>query len=248
MEKSGRAKAHADTLTLLVLAILAGAFISLGALLFTVVVTGSDQGFGPTRLLGGASFCLGLILVVIAGAELFTGNNLIIMAWADRKIGSGALMRNWGLVYLGNFVGAIIAVFLFDYSESLTLGGGAVEETAIAITRGKLALDFDVAVVRGILCNILVCLAVWLCAASHRVSGKILAILFPISAFVALGFEHSVANMYLVPIGMLADSGQINWPDLFANLLPVTIGNVIGGAMVAVVYWVIYLRGKGESF
>ena len=249
IEKVGVAKASLPTLQTLALAVLAGVFIAFGGMLFTLVMSGeASLPIGLHRWIGGMAFALGLVLVVIAGAELFTGNNLIIMAWADRKIGSGALMRNWGLVYLGNFVGAIIAVFLFDYSESLTLGGGAVEETAIAITRGKLALDFDVAVVRGILCNILVCLAVWLCAASHRVSGKILAILFPISAFVALGFEHSVANMYLVPIGMLADSGQINWPDLFANLLPVTIGNVIGGAMVAVVYWVIYLRGKGESF
>ena len=159
---------------------------------------------GLHRWLGGMAFSLGLVLVVIAGAELFTGNNLIIMAWADRKISSLALLHNWSLVYAGNFVGAMVAVALFYFSKSHSLGGGELAEFSITMTHAKLELDFSVALVRGILCNILVCLAVWLCAASHRVSGKILAILFAIPAFVALGFEHSVANMFLVPIGMLA--------------------------------------------
>ena len=249
IENVGVAKASLPTLQTLTLALLAGVFIAFGGMLFTLVMSGdSSLPLGLHRWIGGIAFSLGLVLVVIAGAELFTGNNLIIMAWADKKIGSGALLRNWGLVYLGNFAGALIAVMLLDYSGSLDIGGGAVEQTAIAIARGKVALEFDVALVRGILCNILVCLAVWLCAASHRVSGKILAILFPISTFVALGFEHSVANMYLVPIGMLADSGRIDWLALLGNLLPVTIGNVIGGCLVAVVYWVVYLRGQGASF
>ena len=249
IENTGVAKASLPALPTLTLALLAGVFIAFGGMLFTLVMSGdSTLPIGLHRWIGGMAFSLGLVLVVIAGAELFTGNNLVILAWADRKIDSAALLRNWGLVYLGNFAGALLAVILLDYSNSLAIGGGAVETTAIAIARGKLALDFEIALVRGVLCNILVCLAVWLCAASHRVSGKILAILLPISAFVALGFEHSVANMYLVPIGMLADSGRIDWLPLFGNLLPVTIGNVIGGCLVAVVYWVVYLRGKGASF
>lgn len=249
IENVGVSKASLPTLQTLTLASMAGIFIAFGGMLFTLVMSGdSSLPMGLHRWLGGMAFSLGLVLVVIAGAELFTGNNLIIMAWADRKIGTGALFRNWGLVYLGNFAGSLFAVILLHHSGSLALGAGIVEQTAIAIARTKLSLDFDVALVRGVLCNILVCLAVWLCAASHRVSGKILSILFPIPAFVALGFEHSVANMYLIPIGMLADSGRIDWLGLVGNLLPVTIGNVVGGCLVAIVYWVIYLRGKGESF
>lgn len=224
-----------------------GVFIAFGAMLYTLVMSGETTlGFGVHRWLGGIAFSLGLVLVVIAGAELFTGNNLIVMAWAGRKIGTVALLRNWSLVYLGNFIGSIAAALLIIKSGTLSIGDPVtVEATAIAISRAKIALDPEQAIIRGILCNVLVCLAVWMCAASHRVSGKILSILFSIPAFVALGFEHSIANMYLIPVGMLADTGSIAWLALAGNLLPVTIGNIIGGGgFVAIVY----LRGKGAGF
>ena len=244
----GVRKAALPVLQTLTLAVLAGFFIAFGAMLFTLVMSGeSGLGFGLHRWLGGIAFALGLVLVVIAGAELFTGNNLIVMAWADRKIGSAALLRNWTLVYAGNFAGSLAAAVLVLQSGTLGLGSGAVEATAVAIAVGKLALGWSEAFVRGILCNLLVCLAVWISFASRRVSGKILCILFPISAFVALGFEHSVANMYLVPIGMLAADGVIDWLALGRNLLPVTLGNVVGGASVAVVYWIVYLRAAGGN-
>lgn len=245
IENVGVAKAGLSTLRTLTLGVLAGAFIALGAAFFTLVMTGSEAGLGPGRLLGGVAFSLGLILVVIAGAELFTGNNLIVMAWADRRITSTALLRNWVLVYIGNFAGAAGTALLVYWSGTLELGGGATRETALAIARGKTALPFDEALVRGILCNVLVCLAVWISAAARRVSGKILAIVFPIAAFVALGFEHSVANMYFVPLAMLEAWGDpaLTIGGFAGNLIPVTLGNIIGGSgFVALVYWIIYLR------
>ena len=215
---------------------------------YTVVVTDSALGLGATRLLGGVAFSLGLVLVIVAGAELFTGNNLIVMAWADRKVTTGQLLRNWTLVYFSNLAGAIGCVILVALSGTLEMGGGAVGRTAAAIAEAKLGLGPLEAAARGILCNILVCLAVWLSFAAHSVSGKILAIVFPISAFVALGFEHSVANMYLIPIGMLAGPGGFDLGGFLANLVPVTLGNIVGGsAFVALVYWIVYLRGVPEE-
>lgn len=243
VESAGVAKAKLPLLQLTTLGVLAGAFIAFGGMLFTHTMTGQELGFGPGRLLGGVAFSLGLILVVIGGAELFTGNNLIVMAWADGKVGGLALLRNWSVVYLANFIGSLGSVALVYFSGILDSAGGAVAETAISIYQGKVSLEFIPALFRGILCNTLVCLAIWLCFASHRVSGKILCIIFPISAFVALGFEHSVANMYLIPIGMLAAGGGIDWTALLGNLVPVTIGNIIGGSgFVALVYWIIYGR------
>jgi len=208
--------------------------------------------------LGGIAFSLGLILVVIAGAELFTGNNLIVMAWAENKISTHQLMRNWLLVYIGNFVGAMATALIVYWSGILSLGDGALGETAKAIAHGKVQLPFMEAFLRGVLCNTLVCLAVWLCFAAHTVTGKILAIIFPVSAFVALGFEHSVANMYLIPIGYLASVGDssatglmsyftatngITLSGFIGNLVPVTLGNIVGGSVfVALVYWIVYLR------
>jgi len=184
------------------------------------------------------------VLVVIAGAELFTGNNLIVMAWADRRITFGQLLRNWALVYLANFVGAAVMAALVHWSGVMDLSGGAFRHTAIAIAGAKAQLGFGPAFFRGVLCNTLVCLAVWICVAAHDVAGKILAIVFPISAFVALGFEHSVANMYLIPAGMLAGA-EISLRALPANLVPVTLGNIVGGSGgVAVVYWVVYCRHR----
>ena len=245
VESAGIAKAGLPALQTLVLGILAGAFIAFGAMTYTVVVTGSELGFGPTRLLGGLAFSLGLILVVVGGAELFTGNNLIAMAWADRRITSRQLARNWLLIYAGNFAGALATVIVVHLSGTLGLADGGVAETAKAIARAKMDLPASEAFFRGVLCNVLVCLAVWLCFAAHTVIGKIFAILFPISAFVALGFEHSVANMYLIPIGLIAEGGAWSAANLagFArNLVLVTAGNVVGGTvLVALVYWLVYL-------
>ncbi len=243
VEQGGVAKVHLAPLQTITLGVLAGAFIAFGAMFYTLTITGSDLGFGPSRLLGGIAFSLGLILVLVGGAELFTGNNLIVMAWADRKVTTRQLLRNWVIVYLTNFVGALGAAALFYLAGALDLSGGEVGQTAARIAETKLNLDFSTAFFRGILCNTLVCLAVWLSFAARTVSGKILAIIFPISGFVALGFEHSVANMYLIPIGMLAEGSGIDLAALLANLLPVTLGNIIGGSgLVALTYWLVYLR------
>ena len=243
--KVGVRKAALGVLPTLTLGVLAGAFIALGAMLFTVVMTDHQLGFGPARLLGGAAFSLGLILVVIAGAELFTGNNLIVMAWASRKISTAALLRNWTLVFAANFVGALGTLAMVHLSGTLDLGAGEVATTAATISSAKQNLGAVEAFFRGVLCNVLVCLAVWLCFASHTVSGKILCIIFPITAFVALGFEHCVANMYLIPAGMLAAGEAIDWSVLVENLVPVTLGNILGGSVfVALVYWLVYLRDE----
>ena len=242
VEQVGVAKVNLPAHKMLTLAFLAGAFIAFGAVYYTVVITGSDLGYGPTRLLGGLAFSLGLILIVVGGAELFTGNALITMAWADRKVTTRQLMVNWVLVYAGNFAGSIAMALVVHRSGIVD---GAVAETARAIAMSKVALPLEQAFLRGILCNVLVCLAVWLCFAARTVPGKVFAIIAPISAFVALGLEHSIANMYLIPIGMLAGAEGISVFDVVANLVPVTLGNIVGGAvLVASVYWVVYLRNS----
>lgn len=244
VETAGVAKAHLGTLQTLTLAVLAGAFIAFGAMLYTLVMTNSGLGLGPGRLLGGVAFSLGLILVVIAGAELFTGNNLIVMAWADRKITASDMLRNWILVYIGNLIGAVATAVFVYWSGTLGMGDGAVSRTALSIAQTKISLPYDQAIIRGILCNALVCLAVWLSYAARDVAGKVLAIVFPISAFVALGFEHSVANMYFIPLGMIMGD-SITLGQLLGNLVPVTIGNLIGGGvLVGLVYWIAYRRGR----
>lgn len=262
-EVIGVAKVKLGPLRMLALSILAGAFIALGAIFATTVTTGAAGAlsFGVSKLLGGLVFCLGLILVVGAGAELFTGNNLIVMAWASGKVTTGALMRNWVIVYIGNFLGSILTAVLIVASRQYTFGNGAIGQNALNIAQGKLGYDFIQAVALGILCNALVCLAVWLAIGARSATDKILAIIFPITAFVAAGFEHSVANMYFVPVALLIKSGageafwtaigsspaayeSLTWGGFFVNnLLPVTIGNIIGGSvMVGAVYWFIYLR------
>ncbi len=259
-EVAGVSKATMPTVPLLGLSLLAGAFISFGALFYTLVMTGSGLGLGIGRLVGGLSFCLGLILVVVGGAELFTGNVLIVIGWANRRVSTASLLRNWALVYVGNLVGALGMVVLAYLSGVLHLGGDALAVTAIKIAAGKVSLPFEVALVRGVLCNILVCLAVWLCFAGRSVVDKIVAILFPVTAFVALGFEHSIANMFFIPLGIIADlnpafaqaaaaagvvTADLDLGGLVANLVPVTIGNVLGGGVfVALTYYVIYLHGR----
>ena len=243
VEQVGVKKATLPALQTIALGLLAGAFIAFGALYYTVVVTNAGLGFGPSRMVGGVAFSLGLILVVVGGAELFTGNNLIVMAWAERKITTAQLLRNWWLVYLANLVGALGTAVMVHWSDTLALADGAVGQSAIRIAEAKVGLAFGEAFFRGVLCNVLVCLAVWLCFAAHDVASKILAIVFPISAFVALGFEHSVANMYLVPVAWLSGAETITWSGFVRNLVPVTLGNITGGGLfVAAVYRVIYLR------
>ncbi len=257
-EYVGIRKAEMDAISTFVLAVLAGAFIAMGAIFATTVTTGTGAlPYGLRKLLGGLVFCLGLILVVLAGAELFTGNNLIVMAWASGKVSTARLLRNWGIVYVGNFVGATSTALFMFLTRQYTFAGGEIGRVALSIAAAKTGLDFGQAVALGMMCNALVCLAVWLTLGARTVVDKISAIIFPITAFVAAGFEHSVANMYFVPIGLLVkgldpnfaagtglDLSGLTWANfLLHNLLPVTIGNIIGGSLlVAIVYWFIFLR------
>lgn len=260
-ESLGVAKATMPAGKTFVLAVLAGAFIALGAVFFTSVTAGSPLSYGITRLVGGVCFSLGLVLVIVGGAELFTGNNLIIMAWANQKISVRQLLRNWSLVYAGNAAGALFIVLLMLVSRQYLSDDGRVGLHMLQIAKLKCEMNFTGALASGILCNMLVCLAVWLCFSSSSVSGKILSVVFPITAFVACGFEHSVANLYFVPKAIfllqwkdpameiiLQHSGKsfesLNWTSfILNNLLPVTLGNIIGGAvLVGMVYWFVYLR------
>ena len=248
VERAGVAKARLPFLQTFTLGVLAGAFIALGAMLFTLVSTDPGMGFGPARFLGGIAFSLGLVMVAIAGAELFTGNNLLVMAWVDGRIRLAELARNWAIVYLANLVGAVGMALLVWLADGLALGQGRVLETAAAIARAKVALGPAEAFFRGVLCNVLVCMAVWLSFAARDVAGKILAIVFPISAFVALGFENSIANMYLIPVAIVHGVPGVGLGGLFANLVPVTAGNVVGGGgLVALAYWLCYRQRPAEA-
>jgi formate transporter len=274
----GMRKAEMPFLRMFMLAVLAGAFIALGAIFATTIgaggmaVTAADGSvaystglpYGLTRLLMGLVFSLGLILVVVGGAELFTGNNLIVMAWANGKVTGAALLRNWAIVYLGNFVGSIGTVILMFLSKQYTFGANAVGITALRIGVAKVDFTFIQALALGILCNALVCMAVWLTYSARSTVDKILALIFPITAFVAAGFEHSVANMYFIPYALLIKDldpsfvsavgtnvpglSLLSWQSFFLkNLIPVTIGNIIGGAvLVALAYWAIYLRPENS--
>ena len=275
-EYVGVRKAEMPALRMFMLAVLAGGFIAMGAIFATTVAAGampvSDSAgkamysaslpYGIARLLAGLVFSLGLILVVVGGAELFTGNNLIVMAWASGKVSGRALLRNWSIVYLGNFVGSIGTAILVLLSRQYTFGGDAIGVSALKTAVGKVELGFIQAIALGILCNALVCMAIWLTFSARSTIDRILAIVFPIAAFVAAGFEHSVANMYFIPYALLIKqfdpaflakvAGQVPHLDsltwgafLLRNLLPVTLGNIIGGAgLVAAVYWAIFLRKR----
>jgi formate transporter len=259
----GVGKASMSTLRTFLLAVLAGAFIALGAMFATTVVAGSEGElpFGLVRLLAGVAFSLGLILVVVGGAELFTGNNLISMAWAERRVATRWLARNWAIVYVGNLIGALATVAIVYVGKQYAFGDGAIGSSALSIAQTKSSLGFGQAVALGIMCNALVCLAIWMTYSARSVADKVLAIIFPITAFVAAGFEHSIANMYFLPMGLAVKEGASDgfwrtidkapgdFPDVTVvnavvdNILPVTIGNVIGGSiMVGLVYWLIYLR------
>lgn len=249
-ETVGAKKAGLGTAETLLLAVLAGAFIGLGAMFATTVTVG-DLPFGVERLLAGIVFSLGLILVVVAGAELFTGNNLIVIAAASGRVSLSRVMRNWGLVYAGNLVGAVATAALVVAGSQQDFGEGGVGANMLAIAETKGGLGFGQALALGVLCNALVCLAIWLTYSARTVTDKVLAIVFPISAFVAAGFEHSVANMYFLSVGLFAegkvdgDFPHVTLGDALGNLIPVTIGNVFGGSvMVGLVYWLIYLRKR----
>jgi formate/nitrite transporter len=240
VEAVGVRKARLPFVQIFTLGVLAGGFIGLGALYYTLVVSDPTLGFAAKRLLGGLAFSLGLILVVVAGAELFTGNNLLVMAWAGRKISGAELMRNWVIAYAGNFAGSFGLALLVVLARHGAMNDSAVATQAIAVANAKAALPFAEAFFKGVLCNVLVCLAVWLAMAGRSVTDKILAVIFPISAFVAAGFEHSVANMYFLSVGSLLE-GNVVSAGLVRNLVPVTLGNIAGGGiMVALVYFIVY--------
>lgn len=258
-EQIGMRKAAMTTMNLFALALLAGAFVALGAIFSTTVAAGASGvlPYGVTRLLIGLSFCLGLILIIVGGAELFTGNTLIVMAWASGKVTTTAVLRNWLIVYVGNFVGAVGTALLLLISKQYTFGAGSVGVAALTIANSKVHFDFVQAIALGALCNALVCLAVWLTFSARSTLDKIAAILFPITAFVTAGFEHSIANMYFIPLGLLIkavdpdfvtasglDLTALTWRAfLVNNLLPVTIGNIGGGVvLVAAIYWLVYLQ------
>jgi len=241
VETAGVNKAALAWPQTLTLAVLAGVFIGFGGAAYTIVMAGVDPAFGPARFLGGVVFSLGLILVIIGGAELFTGNALMTIALVDRRITLRALLRNWGIVLVGNAIGAVALAYAFGLTGLL---GGAMQPVAVALADGKAALGPIEAFTRGVLCNALVCLAVWLSFAARTAMGKILAILWPISGFVLLGLEHSVANMYLLPQGILAGS-QADAGAMLVNLFWVTLGNIVGGAGgVALAYRFAYLSHR----
>jgi formate transporter len=276
-EESGVKRVSTDPLTLLVLSILGGAFISFGAIFATTVNAGSiivttSEGtnslsatlpYGVTRLLTGLAFSLGLILVVVAGAELFTGNNLIVMAWASGKVRTRDLLLNWSITFCGNLVGAFLTAGLMFFTEQYTFGGGSVGLAALITADAKVSHAIVPTVALGIMCNALVCLSSWMCYGARTTIDKIFTVIPPITAFVAAGFEHSIANAYFIPIALFikaaapnsfwasigrtaSDFHELTWYNFFiGNLIPVTIGNIIGGSlMVAAVYWFIYLRGR----
>jgi formate/nitrite transporter len=274
-EEIGVKKANMAVMTTFVLAILAGAFVAVGAIFMTTVTAGSmvvkladgtagstiSLPFGVVRVLGGLGFSLGLIMCLVGGAELFTGNNLIVMAFINKRVSFAWLMRNWGIVYVGNFVGSLLTAVIMFSTQQYTFASGGVGLNMLVIGEAKTNLGFFQAVALGMMCNALVCMAVWMTYSARTTTDRILAIVPPITAFVAASFEHSVANMYLIPVALFVKSGadpaffglinktpadfpHLTWINfLVANLLPVTIGNIIGGAvMVGVVYWFVYRR------
>ncbi len=252
IESVGVTKARLPTLPLLMLGVLAGAFIGLGAMLFALVKSDATLGFAAGALLGGLVFSLGLLLVVVADAELFTGNNLLAMAWADGRITSREVLRNWVLVCAANFVGAAGLAMLVLASGHAGLHGGAIGQTVVKIALAKQELSPAQAFFRGVLCNVLVCMAVWMAMAGRSVVDKAVAVVPPITAFVAAGFEHSIANMYFMPLAMLLQhfgpealtaTPPVTWTGMLGNLLPVIAGNLLGGSvLVGLSYYLIYRR------
>ncbi len=238
----GVTKAGLPLFTQVLLGVLAGAFIGFGALMFTLIVSDASLGFAVSRLVGGLAFSLGLFMVVVAGAELFTGNNLLAMAWASGRITSIELLRNWFIVALANLAGAVGLAVLVWLADHAAANDGAVARATVRIATAKVQLSWEVAFFRGALCNVLVCMAVWMAMGARSVTDKFVAVVLPVTAFVAAGFEHSIANMYFFPLAMLLGA-PISVADALRNLVPVIAGNIVGGSvLVALVYWLIYLH------
>ena len=258
VEKVGVKKANLPFLASFMLAIVAGGGVGFGALYYTIVASDPTLGFAAVRVVGGLVFTLGLVLVLVGGAELFTGNNLIVMAWASGKVSTRTMLRNWTIVYLGNFVGALGLIVLVFYSHHFDMNDGRIGMSVLSTAAGKIRPDMLTLFCKGILCNVLVCAAVWLAYAGRSVTDKILAVMLPVSAFIAAGFEHCVANMYFLPLAWLLvqtghapsnfDASLITLPGILHNLVPVTLGNIVGGAgFVGAIYWAIYRATFGES-
>jgi len=259
----GVSKAKMAFLPLLVLSMMAGAFISFGAMYYTVAMTHPAEAYGAAKILGGLAFSLGFILVVIAGGELFTGNNLIVLAWAKGKVSTKQILKNWSLVYLGNALGALLTVYLVYASGFLNGGHHGIGAAALKMGLAKADLSTSEAFFRGVFCNSLVCLASWMVYASRTVVDKVFAVIFPISAFVAMGFEHCIANMFMIPVaivaslnpeivaasGLSADAMQnLTVSGFIHNVIPVTLGNIFGGSvMVGMSLYVIYLYGRDDD-
>jgi formate transporter len=265
-EQSGVQRASMDVLTLFVLSVVGGAFVSFGAIFSTTVSAGSaGLPYGVAKLLSGAVFSVGLVMIVVAGAELFTGNNLIVMAWASGKVKTRSLLLNWLVTFAGNCVGALATAGLMLYTTQYTFGAGAVGLAALTTANGKAALAFVPALALGVMCNAIVCIAAWMCYSARTAVDRVALIMLPIAAFAAAGFEHSIANAYFIPMGLFikatapdsfwssigktaADFPALTWTGFLGNMVPVAIGNIIGGSLlVAAVYWFVYLRKSGRA-
>lgn len=263
--EEGAKNADLPVANMVVLGFLAGTYIALGGLFATTVGAGADGvlPYGFTQFLSGLVFTVGLALVLVGGSQLFTGNTMTLaVAWAQRRVTALRVLRAWAIVYAANLVGSLVIAGLVFLGGQYTMGEGVVGEAALSSAEGKVQLSFVEAVALGILANFLVCLAVWLSYSARTTADKILALLLPIWAFVAAGLEHSVANMYLIPIGLIIKDGapdsfwasigsdpsaypDLTWGGFLGNLLPVTIGNIIGGSiLVGVAYWYVYLRSE----
>ena len=258
VEKVGVKKANLPFLASLMLAVIAGGGIGLGALYYTVVVSDAALSFAAARVMGGVVFSLGLIIVLVGGAELFTGNNLIVMAWASGNVSAKEMLRNWVVVYFGNLIGALGLVILVFLSHHLDMNGGRVGLSILNTAVAKIQPDAVTLFFKGVLCNLLVCLAVWLAYAGRTVTDKIVAAILPVSAFIAAGFEHCVANMYFLPLAWLMtrtgnvpadfDASVITMTGIIHNLVPVTLGDIVGGAgLVGAMYWMIYRAAFGKD-
>jgi formate/nitrite transporter len=255
-EKVGIKKATMPLLPSFLLAVVAGGAIGLGGMYFCIVLADSSLSFAVQRVLGGSVFALGLALVLVGGAELFTGSTMTIMSMASGHITVPQMLRNWVVVWVGNFVGALGLVFLVFMSHHMEMNGGAVGAAVLKLALGKIQLDGTTIFFKGILCNLMVCLAVWLAYAGRSVADKIIAMILPIGLFVAAGFEHCIANMYFLPMAWLLsvtghvpaglDVSAITIPGIAHNLLFATLGNIVGGSvMVGGMYWLIYRKGLG---
>jgi formate transporter len=254
---TGIAKGDLPLLSLVLLGILAGAFIGFGAIFYTVIVSDASLSFMSARLIGGVCFSLGLFMVVIAGAELFTGNILISMAWVEGKVSLKQLLRNWLVACVSNLVGACGLALVVFLSGSWKMNGGEVGQMYLKIAITKSETPFWELFFLGILCNNLVCLAIWMSFAGRSVIDKCIAITFPITAFVVSGFEHSIANMYFYAVAILLKANGHLLPSngelvgilgALHNLIPVILGNIIGGScLVSLIYWIIYCRNTSTK-